>query len=66
MTNHAGDNENNFHYILNSQLEDQEPLSNININFNHTIDENENRENDALNDSTSQNEGLRLENLTLI
>ena len=49
MTNHASDDENNFYYISNSQFEDQGSLSNININFNHTIDEN----NDALNDFTS-------------
>ena len=62
MTNHASDDENNFHYILNSQLKDQKPSSNININFNYTIDEN----NDALNDFTPQDENLRFENLISI
>ena len=47
--NHANDNENNFYYILNSQFEDQELLSNINANFNYIIDEN----NNVLNDFTS-------------
>ena len=62
VTNHGNDNENNFYYILNSQFEDQKPLSNININFNDTINEN----NDALNDFTSLNENHRFENLTSI
>ena len=62
VTNHASEDENNFHYILNSQFEDQEPLSNIDTNFNDTIDGN----NDALNDFTSSNEARRFEDLTLI
>ena len=62
ITNHASENENNFHYTLNSQFEDQEPLSNIDTNFNDTIDEN----NDALNDFTSSDETHRFEDLTLI
>ena len=62
MTNHASENENNFHYISNSQFEDQEPLSNTNANFNDTIDEN----NDASNNLTSSNETRRFEDLTLI
>ena len=66
IINHASDNESNFHYILNSQFENQKPLSNIDTNFNHTTNENENRENNALNDFTSQDENLRFENLTSI
>ena len=62
ITNHASDNENNFRYTLNSQFENQKPLSNINTNFNHTIDEN----NNALNNLTSQDKNLRFENLTSI
>ena len=62
ITNHVSDDKNNFHYILNSQLEDQKPLSNINTNFNDTIDEN----NDALNDFTSLNENRRFEDLISI
>ena len=62
MTNHVNENENNFHYILNSQFKDQESLSNININFNDTVDEN----NNALNDFTSSHENRRFENLTSI
>ena len=62
MTNYVSDDENNFYYTLNSQFENQEPLSNININFIDTIDEN----NNALNDFTSLNENRRFEDLTLI
>ena len=62
VINHVSENENNFHYILNSQFKDQEPLSNIDINFNDTIDKN----NNALNDFTSSNETRRFENLTSI
>ena len=62
ITNHVSENENNFYYILNSQFEDQKPLSNIDTNFNDTIDEN----NDALNNFTSLNETRRFEDLTLI
>ena len=62
ITNHASEDENNFYYILNSQLEGQEPLLNINTNFNDTIDEN----NNASDDLTSSNETRRFEGLTLI
>ena len=62
MTNHVSDDENNFHYILNSQFKDQESLSNINTNFNNIINEN----NDALNDFTSSNENRYFKNLILI
>ena len=62
MTNHVNENENNFHYISNSQFEDQKPLSNIDANFNDTINEN----NDALNDFTSSNETHRFEDLISI
>ena len=62
VTNYANDDENNFRYTSTSQLENQELLSNININFNYTIDEN----NDILNNFTSQNGNLRFENLTSI
>ena len=62
VTNHVNENENYFHYILNSQLEDQESLSNIDTNFNDTIDEN----NDALNNLTPSRENRRFEDLTLI
>ena len=62
MTIQVNDDKNNFHYISNSQFEDQESLSNINTNFKYTIDEN----NDALNDFTPQIENLRFENLTSI
>ena len=62
VTNHVNENKNNFHYILNSQFEDQGSSSNINTNFNDTIDEN----NDALNDFTSLNEDRYFENLTSI
>ena len=49
MTNHVNDDENNLYYILNSQSKNQKLLSNIDANFNYTIDENKNRENNALN-----------------
>ena len=62
MINYVNDNENNSHYILNSQFKNQRPLSNVNTNFNYTIDEN----NNALNNFTSQDENRRFENLTLI
>ena len=62
MTNYVNENKNNFYYISNSQLESQRPLSNINTNFNNTIDEN----NNALNDFMSSNENRRFEDLTLI
>ena len=62
MTNHASENENNLYYISNSQFEDQEPLSNIDANFNDTIDGN----NDALNDFISSNETRRFEDLISI
>ena len=62
MTNYINENENNSHYILNSQFKNQKPLSNIDINFNDTIDEN----NDALNDFTLLNETRRFEDLMLI
>ena len=62
MINYASENKNNFYYILNSQLEDQRSLSNIDANFNDIIDEN----NDALNDLTSSNETRRFEDLILI
>ena len=62
MTDHASENENNFHHISNSQFEDQEPLSSIDTNFNDTIDEN----NDALNDFTPSDEARRFEGLILI
>ena len=62
MMNHVNENENNFHYTLNSQFKNQRPLSNINTNFNDTIDEN----NDVLDDLTPLNEIRRFENLTLI
>ena len=62
VTIQVNDDKNNFHYISNSQFEDQESLSNINTNFKYTIDEN----NDALNDFTPQIENLRFENLTSI
>ena len=61
-TNYINENENNSHYILNSQFKNQKPLSNIDINFNDTIDEN----NDALNDFTLLNETRRFEDLMLI
>ena len=62
MTNHVSENENNSHYISNSQFENQEPLSNIDANFNDTVDEN----NDASNNLTPSDETRRFENLTLI
>ena len=62
IINHASDDENDFHYILNSQLEDQKLLSNINTNFNNTIDEN----NDVLNDFTSSDENHRFKDLISI
>ena len=62
ITNHASENENNFHYISNSQLEGQGSLSNIDTNFNDIIDEN----NNASNNSTSSDEARRFEGLTLI
>ena len=62
MTNYISDNENNSHYILNSQFKDQKSLSNINTNFNDTIDEN----NNALNNFISLNENRRFEDLTSI
>ena len=62
MTNHVNDDENNFHYILNSKFKDQGPLLNIITNFNNIIDEN----NNALNDLTSSNEDYYFENLISI
>ena len=62
ITNHVNENKNNFHYILNSQLESQGPSSNIDINFNDIIDGN----NNALNDLTPLNEDRRFEDLTSI
>ena len=62
ITNYVNDDENNFHYTSNSQLEDQKSLSNIDTNFNYIIDE----KNDALNDFTPQNENLRFKNLISI
>ena len=62
ITNHANEDKNNFHYILNSQFKDQKSSSNINTNFNDTIDEN----NNALNSFTSLNKDRRFENLTSI
>ena len=62
ITNHVNEDENNFHYILNSQFEDQKPLSNTDANFNDIIDEN----NDASSDLTSSNETRRFKNLISI
>ena len=62
MINHVNEDENNFHHISNSQFKGQRSLSNIDANFNNTIDEN----NNALNDFTSSNENRRFEDLTLI
>ena len=62
VTNHASENENNFHHILNSQFKGQESLSSIDTNFNDTIDEN----NNASNDLTSSDEAHHFKSLTFI
>ena len=62
MMNYANENENNFYYTSNSQLKNQKSPSNINANFNDTIDEN----NNALNNLTPSNENRRFKNLTSI
>ena len=62
MTNHVNENENNSHYILSSQLENQKSLSNIDTNFNDTIGGN----NDASGDFMPSDETRRFEDLMLI